>query len=178
MQDTKTVLDKITKEYVDLEEKFIKLGRFLWSKDFDDLSPVLKELLNEQYDGMRDYDISLTDRIRYLNGELDERLVEYYKNRYKENEKGFGFGKALQALKQGHAVARSGWNGNGIYIALKKSDTNTSKSIIDTGKMTYDYLYIDTTGLKTDNSDAPKGRVPWTPSQTDLLAHDWYIPLD
>lgn len=178
MQDTKTVLDKITKEHADLEEKFIKLGSFLWLKDFDNLTPVLKELLNEQYDGMRDYDISLANRIKYLNGELDERLVEYYKGKYKESEKGFDFGKALRALKQGHAVARKGWNGKGIYIELKKGEhLDTPNNRFDK-VMTHDFIYINTTGLKTNNPNAPKGRVPWTPSQTDLLAHDWYIPLD
>ena len=85
MQDTKTVLDKITKECIDLEVKFTKLNRFLWSKDFDSLSPVLKELLNEQHDGMKDYDFALADRIKYLNGELDEGLVEYYKDKYMES---------------------------------------------------------------------------------------------
>lgn len=40
--------------------------------------------------------------------------------------------------------------------------------------MTHDYIYIDTTGLQTDNPDAPKDRVPWLASQTDMLAEDWY----
>jgi len=178
MQDTKTVLDKITKECIDLEVKFTRLNRFLWSKDFDNLSPVLKELLNEQHDGMKDYDFALADRIKYLNGELSEGLVEYYKDKYKESEKGFGFGKALCALKQGHPVARKGWNGKGIYIELKKGEhLDTPNNRFDK-VMTHDYLYINTTGLKTDNPDAPKGRVPWAPSQTDLLAHDWYVSLD
>ena len=174
MQDAETVLE----EYVDLEEKFTKLSNFIWSKDFDNLSPVLKELLKEQHDGMRDYNISLVDRIKYLNGELDERLVEYYKNKYKESKKGFNFGEALRALKQGHAVARKGWNGKGIYIELKKGEhLDTLNNRFDK-VMTHDFIYINTTGLKTDNPNAPKGRVPWTPSQTDLLAHDWYVPLD
>ena len=41
--------------------------------------------------------------------------------------------------------------------------------------MTHDFIYIDTTGLKTDNPDAPKDRVPWLASQTDMLANDWEI---
>ena len=82
MQDTKTVLDKITKEYVDFDKKFVKLDKFILSKDFNSLSPVLKELLNEQYDGMKNYEISLADRINYLNENLDERLVKYYKDKY------------------------------------------------------------------------------------------------
>jgi len=42
-------------------------------------------------------------------------------------------------------------------------------------KMSSPYLYIDTTGLQTDNLDAPKNLVPWAPSQTDMLTNDWEI---
>lgn len=75
------------------------------------------------------------------------------------------FGDALQQLNFGHKMTRAGWNGNGIFIKLQLP---TAES-----KMTSPYIYIDTTGLQTSNPDAPKVRVPWTPSQTDLLANDW-----
>lgn len=45
----------------------------------------------------------------------------------------------------------------------------------DSLDMTQDYIYIDTTGLKTDNRDAPKSKVPWLASQTDMLANDWEV---
>lgn len=77
------------------------------------------------------------------------------------------FGKALDALKNGYKVARSGWNGKGIYIELQRPDAQS--------KMTSPYIYIDTTGLQTDNPDAPKSLVPWLASQTDLLTEDWQI---
>lgn len=77
------------------------------------------------------------------------------------------FGQALEALKQGKRVARKGWNGKGIYIELQRPDANS--------KMTQPYIYIVTTGLVTDNKDAPKGIVPWLASQTDMLAEDWSI---
>ena len=77
------------------------------------------------------------------------------------------FGKALDALKQGKRVARRGWNGKGIFIELQRPDEHS--------KMTHPYIYIDTTGLQTDNPDAPKDRVPWLASQTDMLAEDWII---
>ena len=75
------------------------------------------------------------------------------------------FGKALEALKDGQRVARSGWNGKGIFIELQVPDTNS--------KMTSPYIYIDTTGLQTSNKDCPKSLVPWLASQTDMLAEDW-----
>ena len=75
------------------------------------------------------------------------------------------FGQALEALKAGKRVARRGWNGKGIYIELQRPDAHS--------KMTQPYIYIVTTGLRTDNPDAPKGVVPWLASQTDMLAEDW-----
>ena len=77
------------------------------------------------------------------------------------------FGVALIALRAGNRVIRSGWNGNGIFIALQVPDEHS--------KMTQPYIYIDTLGLETSNPKAPKGRVPWLASQTDMLAEDWEI---
>jgi len=39
--------------------------------------------------------------------------------------------------------------------------------------MTSPYIFIDTTGLQTENEAAPKSLVPWLASQTDMLADDW-----
>lgn len=77
----------------------------------------------------------------------------------------FTFGEAIRKLKQGKRVARKGWNGKGIFIELQVPDAHS--------KMTHPYVYIDTTGLQTTNPDAPKDRVPWLASQTDMLAEDW-----
>ena len=79
----------------------------------------------------------------------------------------FDFGDALIELKNGKRVARKGWNGKGIFLELQVPDEHS--------KMTQPYIYIDTLGLQTDNPDAPKGRVPWLASQTDILAEDWIL---
>jgi len=80
------------------------------------------------------------------------------------------FGEALHELKAGRKVAREGWNGKGIFIELQVPDQNS--------KMTNPYIFIDTTGLQTDNETAPplkglKCLVPWLASQTDMLSDDW-----
>ena len=79
----------------------------------------------------------------------------------------FDFGEAIKQLKDGLKVARCGWNGKGIYIELQVPDVNS--------KMTAPYIFIDTTGLETNNDLAPKSRVPWLASQTDMLAEDWIL---
>ena len=76
------------------------------------------------------------------------------------------FGEAIQALKAGKKCARDGWNGNGIFIELQVPDEHS--------KMTQPYIFIDTRNLQTKNPAAPKGRVPWLASQTDMLAEDWF----
>ena len=81
--------------------------------------------------------------------------------------KNLTFGQAIEAAKSGSKIARKGWNGRGIFIKLQTPDENS--------KMTHPYTYIDTTELQTDNPDAPKDRVPWFASQTDMLAEDWMI---
>lgn len=80
------------------------------------------------------------------------------------------FGQAIEALKSSKRVARRGWNGVGIFLELQRPDEHS--------KMTHPYIYIDTTGLQTNNPDAPKDRVPWLASQTDMLAEDWYVKED
>ena len=77
------------------------------------------------------------------------------------------FGWALKQLKVGKRVARRGWNGKGIFIEMQFPDYNS--------KMTNPYIYIDTTGLDSDNPDAPRCLIPWLASQTDMLIEDWRI---
>jgi len=70
--------------------------------------------------------------------------------------KNIGF--AVAALYGGHKVAREGWNGKGMFLELQVPDTNS--------KMTQPYIYLNT---------AQGGRVPWTCSQSDILADDYII---
>ena len=68
------------------------------------------------------------------------------------------FSMALEALKEGKSVSRSGWNGKGMYVALQLPDASS--------KMMLPYLY-----LRTVQGEL----VPWLASQTDMLADDWSI---
>ena len=68
------------------------------------------------------------------------------------------FGGAIVALKGGNIVARSGWNGKGMWLKLQVPDLR--------GKMTLPYIY-----MKTAQDDL----VPWLASQTDILADDWEL---
>jgi len=66
------------------------------------------------------------------------------------------FGDAVRSLKRGNRVAREGWNGKGMWLALQVPDEHS--------KMTLPYIYMKT---------ADDNQVPWLASQTDMLADDW-----
>ena len=74
------------------------------------------------------------------------------------------FGASLQELKRGNKVARSGWNGVGLWLELQTPDANS--------KMTLPYIYIND---PDDAKTTPGAKVPWLASQTDMLAEDWSI---
>lgn len=68
------------------------------------------------------------------------------------------FGKALNLLKDGARIARSGWNGKGMWLGLQ--------SPAPSSKMTLPYIYMST---------ADRHLVPWLASQTDILSEDWEV---
>jgi hypothetical protein len=72
------------------------------------------------------------------------------------------FGDAIAALKAGKKVARTGWNGAGLWLELQVPDTHS--------KMTLPYIYIN---YPADAKTTPGARVPWLASQTDMLTEDW-----
>ena len=104
--------------------------------------------------------------VEYDNGYKSWSPKDVFDAAYRPTN-GMSFGLAIEAMRQGNKVARSGWNGKGIFCALQVPDANS--------KMTSPYIYINTTGLQTDNPNAPKSLVPWLASQTDMLADDWQI---
>ena len=83
-----------------------------------------------------------------------------------------GFGEALAALKTGQRVARSGWDGKGMWLALY-TNPEPRKYVVFAFNMvsTVGYELADWIGMKT----ADDKFVPWLASQTDLLAMDWQI---
>ena len=79
------------------------------------------------------------------------------------------FGQAVQALKSGGKVCRSGWNGKGMWLVLAK-DWNAT---LGGGRaMPPDWAgFAPFIAMYT----ADKLLVPWLASQTDVLAEDWLV---
>lgn len=76
------------------------------------------------------------------------------------NTKGVSFSLALNRLKNGEKMYRDGWGNPNIWIELQHAGPDSF--------MTEDYIFI------VDGSGKTK-RVPWIPTQKDLLASDWFI---
>lgn len=68
------------------------------------------------------------------------------------------FGQAIEAMREGNNVARKGWNGKDMRIAIQFPESYS--------KMTLPYIYMKT---------ADQNLVPWLASQTDMLSFDWEI---
>lgn len=81
------------------------------------------------------------------------------------------FGEALKQLKLGKRVARSGWNGKGMFLFLVNGSTFTVNrepllSILGGGTQVQYHAHID---MKTAQGYV----VPWLASQVDILSEDW-----
>ena len=67
-----------------------------------------------------------------------------------------GFSGALDALKRGFKVKKSGWSDD-VYLTIQEPDENS--------KMTHPYIYVT----------SRFGKVPWVITQVEMLAEDWSI---
>jgi hypothetical protein len=74
------------------------------------------------------------------------------------SDTGLDIGQAIHFLRAGSRVARAGWNGKGMWLALQVPDAHS--------KMSLPYVYSS-----TSSGDL----VPWLCSQSDLLATDWLV---
>ena len=88
------------------------------------------------------------------------------------------FGQAIEALKEGKKVSRTGWNGKNMYLWLKPATTIKSdwckdpmlKEIVDSNGGETEAL--GTICMKTADNKILTG---WLASQTDILSEDWVI---
>ena len=85
----------------------------------------------------------------------------------------FDFSTALRLLKEGKRVARTGWNGKGMFLFLVpgsrfKVNRAPLLGIYEEGTEIDYHSHID---MKTAQGYV----VPWLASQADLLDEDWCL---
>ena len=89
---------------------------------------------------------------------------------------GLPFSFALEAVKQGKKIARTGWNGKGMYVTYKPGYPDGVAANAATAQAHgipegTNIIYCPYLEMKT----ADDKLVPWLVSQTDALADDWQI---
>ncbi|WP_408592047.1 DUF2829 domain-containing protein [Paracoccus marcusii] len=92
---------------------------------------------------------------------------------------GMSFGLAIEAMKAGQRVARAGWNGKGMWLALGGGNPatpaasfwnlHTAAFAVANGGTAPVLPYIL---MKTATGEILMG---WLASQTDMLADDWQV---
>lgn len=135
--------------------------------------------------------VEITLRINDLARRIDSDILKDFL-KYK-NQKTMNFGKALKALKKGKSVARSGWNGKGMYIYLNKGSFDGELLGFTPGEKVNSKHGSSIDGIKLglfeNGAKETVTRLPninmksatgstvtgWLASQTDLLAEDWEI---
>ena len=99
--------------------------------------------------------------VRYADGYSSWSPKAAFEDAYRTLD-AMSFGHAIEMLKLGQKVARSGWNGKGMWLELQVPDEHS--------KMTLPYIYLN---YPETAPNTPGARVPWLASQTDVLAEDW-----
>lgn len=91
-------------------------------------------------------------------------------------------GEAVNALRDGKRIARVGWNGKAMWLAMQGACFSPLDNAVTTVQthdaqgvphrrfsivtMMEPYVYLHTVQGRT---------IPWNCSQTDLLANDWEV---
>lgn len=85
------------------------------------------------------------------------------------------FGEAIQSLKSGNKVSRSGWNGKGMFLVYvpgtvdAKLSEGTPYAVALSSNIVTINPHID---MYTATGEMQPG---WLASQTDMLADDWGV---
>ena len=93
------------------------------------------------------------------------------------------FGDALIAMEKGMKVARSGWNGKGMFIVIMSglnlpphNTQGTERKVNDrTAKWIGENTPLESQPYIAMWTAQQKWQPGWLASQADMLAHDWLI---
>jgi hypothetical protein len=110
--------------------------------------------------------------VKYADGYISWSPKETFEEAYQPLD-ALSFGHAVEAMKAGHKVARSGWNGKGMFLFL------VAGSVFKVNRPPLLGIYPGGTEISycphIDMKTADGKVVPWLASQTDVLANDWGI---
>lgn len=126
------------------------------------------ELPSDENGADEGYLVEYTDgggkpNVRGYEGYVSWSPKAQFERAYRETN-GLPFGLAIEALKQGRLVARQGWNGKNMWLRMIFEEE--AHHFIRHAVLLRPWI-----AMKTVDGTL----VPWTASQTDILADDWYI---
>lgn len=114
-------------------------------------------------------------RVQYPDGYISWSPKKQFEEAY-ASDGNFDFGHALFLMNEGAKVARSGWNGKGMFIFLTKG-----REVPNDGGRSFAHFEANPVVL-ADHIDmhAADGSFVsgWNPSQVDMRATDWGIVPD
>lgn len=113
-----------------------------------------------------------------FEGYISWSPAEVFANAYRRID-GMTFGLAVEAVKLGHRVARTGWNGKGMWISLSghlsgslvAAENFWSLNNADFARENGGKAHVEPTiTMKTARGTIQMG---WSPTISDVLAEDW-----
>lgn len=128
--------------------------------------------------------------IKGVNGEFYPCKPDIFEKTYDEVDEtcvGMSFSDAIEVLKQGGLVRRAGWNGKGMFLFIRPSDSLPVDFIVDKVKSlpasfkswvsdnceTNDNIkFAEDICMKAADGSITNG---WNATQVDMLAEDWEI---
>lgn len=157
-------------EHAELKERLTKLNSALGKDGFrEKVGDYQYKLMVEQAQGMEKYLKALKARMK------DMGINDYTSS--------MSFGKAIEVLKSGKAIRRTGWNGKGMFV-IKQVPSHIEADIIPNMQslpqsakdiiLSRENPHIDYTNqmlIINPNSRADS----WLPSSSDIFAEDWEV---
>lgn len=161
---------RMCEEHAELKERLTKLNAALGKDGFrEKVGDYQYKLMKEQALGMEKYLKALEARMKAMEIYVHAPFMT--------------FGKAIEVLKAGKAICRTGWNGKGLFVVKQipshigadiipnmQSLPQSAKDII----LSRENPHIDYTNQMLIIN--PNGRADsWVPSSSDVFAEDWEV---
>ena len=114
--------------------------------------------------------------VEYEGGYQSWSPKQTFEDDYRKTS-GMNFGLAIEAMKLGKKVARSGWNGKGMHLWLLPADIVKREWIKDPKLLDVfgdrsELSMLGSIRMLTTGGEVLTG---WLASQSDMLADDWTI---
>jgi hypothetical protein len=85
---------------------------------------------------------------------------------YQQMENHMTFGEAIEALKVGDRVSRTGWNGKKMWLRMVTPHDGSDANL----------PYVSISTESSESLPIVSYVAPWVAAHADMLAEDWFVP--